>query len=45
MKHLTLSFVSVKPVRTTTIGPIRLSSDDYKKKWLSKIERLGTRQN
>ncbi len=41
MKHLTLNFVGIKPVKSTTIGPIRLSTDEFRAKWLTKIERLG----
>lgn len=32
MKKLTMQFVGVKKVRTTTIGPIRLSKDDFRNK-------------
>lgn len=41
MKKMTLEFCGIKPVRTTTIGPLRLSSEDYRKKWLLKIEKQG----
>ncbi len=41
MKKLTLNFIGVKPVRATTIGPMRLSSPDYRSKWLHKIEKIG----
>jgi len=41
MKKLTLEFVGIKPVKITTIGPIRLSRDAFREKWLRKIERLG----
>ena len=41
MKKLTLQFVGVKKVRITAIGPIRLSKDAYRDKWLKKIEKLG----
>jgi NAD(P)H dehydrogenase (quinone) len=41
MKKLTLEFCGIKPVRTTSIGPIRLSKDKYRQKWLTKIEKLG----
>lgn len=43
MKKLTLEFCGISPVRTTTIGPIRLSKERYRTKWLSKIEQLGFR--
>ena len=41
MKKLTMHFVGVKKVRITTIGPIRRSTDDFRGKWLKKIEKLG----
>ncbi len=41
MKKLTLNFIGVKSVKITTIGPLRLSSEDFRKKWLSKIEKMG----
>ena len=41
MKKLTLKFIGVKSVKITTIGPLRLSSDNFRKKWLLKIEKLG----
>lgn len=44
MKRLTLNFCGIKPVRTTTIGPIRLSTDAFRTRWLEKIERLGMAQ-
>ncbi|MFN8297427.1 MAG: NAD(P)H-dependent oxidoreductase [Chitinophagales bacterium] len=41
MKKLTLEFCGIKPVKVTTIGPIRLSKESYRKNWLEKIETLG----
>jgi putative NADPH-quinone reductase len=41
MKKLTLEFCGIQPVKSTTIGPIRLSKDSYRKNWLVKIEKLG----
>lgn len=41
MKKLTLEFCGIKPVKVTTIGPIRLSKESYRKNWLEKIEILG----
>ena len=43
MKRLTMNFVGVDKVRATTIGPLRLSKDSYRKKWLAKVEELGRR--
>ncbi len=44
IKQLTLHFIGISPVRTTTIGPIRNSKDSYRQKWLHKIEQLGKQQ-
>jgi len=41
MKKLTLNFIGIKKVKTTTIGPIRLSKEQFRKNWLKKIETLG----
>ncbi len=41
MKKLTCGFVGIKKVKFTTIGSLRLSTEEYRKKWLTKIERLG----
>ncbi|PIB38519.1 NAD(P)H-dependent oxidoreductase [Maribacter sp. 4G9] len=41
MKKLTMQFIGVKSVRITAIGPIRLSKESFREKWLRKVERLG----
>jgi hypothetical protein len=41
MKKLTLGYIGIKRVKITTIGPLRLSTDAFRAKWLKKIERLG----
>ncbi|MCH7403087.1 NAD(P)H-dependent oxidoreductase [Belliella kenyensis] len=41
MKKGTLNFIGIKRVKSTTIGPIRLSKDNFREKWLKKIEKLG----
>tara|TARA_R100000005_G_C4997297_1_gene204021 strand:+ start:2376 stop:2960 length:585 start_codon:yes stop_codon:yes gene_type:complete len=41
MKRGTLKFIGVKKVKITAIGPIRLSKEDFRLKWLKKIEKLG----
>ena len=43
MKRLTLNFCGVRPVRTTTIGPMRLSKENYRNRWLARVEKLGWR--
>lgn len=44
IKKLTLNFVGIKKVKFTTIGSLRLSKDNYRKKWLDKIEKLGEKK-
>lgn len=44
MKKLTMNFVGVNKVKTTTIGPLRLSKANYRTNWLDKVERLGHKQ-
>ncbi|MEH1008368.1 NAD(P)H-dependent oxidoreductase [Winogradskyella sp. ECml5-4] len=41
IKKGTLHFIGVKKIRITTIGPIRLSKEKYRIKWLKKVEKLG----
>ena len=44
MRKLTLEFVGIKPVRITTIGPLRLSQENFRTKWLHKVEKLGNKK-
>jgi len=41
IKKLTCHFIGIKPVKITSIGPIRLSTDEFRAKWLIKVEQLG----
>ncbi|WP_020530439.1 NAD(P)H-dependent oxidoreductase [Flexithrix dorotheae] len=41
MKKLTMNFIGVKSVKITSIGPMRLSKDEFRAKWINKIEKLG----
>ncbi|NER17545.1 NAD(P)H-dependent oxidoreductase [Spongiivirga citrea] len=41
MKKLTMNFIGVKSVKITSIGPLRLSKEEWRKKWLKKVERIG----
>lgn len=41
MKKLTMNFIGVKSVKITAIGPLRLSKDEFRQKWLAKVEKLG----
>jgi putative NADPH-quinone reductase len=42
LKKSTLEFCGVKPVQVTLMGPIKTSTDGGRKKWLKKVEQLGT---
>jgi len=41
MKKLTMNFIGVKSVKITSIGPVRLSTKEFRAKWLRKVEKLG----
>lgn len=41
MKRNTLHFCGIRKIRATTIGPIRLSKEASRAKWISKVEILG----
>ncbi len=41
MKKGTLHYIGIKKVRIAAIGPIRLSTEEFKAKWLNKVEKLG----
>jgi NAD(P)H dehydrogenase (quinone) len=41
IKKGTLNFIGIKKVQITSIGPIRLSKEEFRDKWLRKIEKLG----
>jgi putative NADPH-quinone reductase len=44
MKKLTLQYCGVKKVKITSIGPIRNSKVNFRKKWIKKIQSLGERK-
>lgn len=44
MKWSTLYYCGVRNIKTTTIGPIRLSKAEWRENWLKKVEQLGVRQ-
>ena len=44
MKQLTMQFVGIQKVKSTTIGPIRNSSPLFRKKWLAIVKALGEKQ-
>lgn len=41
MKKLTCQFIGISSVKVTPIGPLRLSSDVFRKKWLGNVQLLG----
>lgn len=41
MKKGTLQYIGIKKVKITTIGPVRLSKEMFRIKWLKKVEKLG----
>ena len=41
VKKMTLQFCGINPVKITSIGPLRLSKENFRKKWLAKVEALG----
>lgn len=41
LKKVTLEFCGIKPVKVTTIGPIKNADTSARNKWLGKIEKLG----
>jgi len=43
MKKLTMNFIGIKSVKITSIGPIRLSKEEFRKKWLKKVKKKGQR--
>jgi putative NADPH-quinone reductase len=43
MKRGTLQFCGINPVRITTVGPVKTSSEKTRQKWLRSISRLGER--
>ncbi len=43
IRDLTMKFVGVSPVKVTSIGPVRLSKDEWRNKWLDKVKKLGTK--
>lgn len=44
LKKMILEFCGIKPVRITSIGPIRFSKDEFRKKYLEKVKALGIKQ-
>ncbi len=41
MKRGILEFCGIKPVRITTIGSLKVSSDSKRLRWIAKVEKLG----
>ncbi len=45
MKRLCMSFIGIKTIGITSIGNVRLSKVEYRQKWLTKIEKLATKES
>jgi putative NADPH-quinone reductase len=45
MKQMTLQYVGIKRVKITSIGPMRLSKESFRNKWLKKVEKLGKKDS
>ena len=45
MKKGILGFCGIKPVRITTLSPIKSSNESKRKKWLKQIEKIGQKMN
>lgn len=41
MKKQILDFVGIKTIKTTYIGPIKNSTQEFRKKWMEKIKTIG----
>lgn len=41
VKKITLEYCGITPVKVTAIAPIRTSTDEFRKQWLSKIEKIA----
>ena len=44
LKKMILEFCGIKPVKITSIGPIRFSKEEFRKKYLEKVKALGIKQ-
>lgn len=44
VKRMTLQFCGIGPVKITNIGPLRLSTPQFREKWLRRIGALGARE-
>ncbi len=45
MKRGILEFCGIRPVRITTIGSLKISSEKKREQWIAKAERLGRKMN
>jgi putative NADPH-quinone reductase len=41
LKKLTFEYTGIRPVKVNSIGPIRLSKDSFRSKWLTKVLQMG----
>jgi putative NADPH-quinone reductase len=45
MKKGILEFCGIKPVKITTLSPIKSSNESKREKWLKQIEKIGQKMN
>jgi len=45
LKNNILGFCGIKVIKTTTISPIKNSTEEFRKNWLIKIENLAKKSN
>ncbi len=44
LKWITLGYCGVSPIRGTAIGIVRLSSQEWRDRWLTRVETLGAKR-
>ena len=44
MKRVVLGFCGISPVSISSFGPVKTSSPEKRRRWLSRVEALGSRQ-
>ncbi len=45
IKKSILNFTGIKPVKITSIGPLKDSKKEWRNKWIEKIEKMGRKLN
>lgn len=44
LKYITLGYCGVSPIRGTAIGIVRLSTAEWRRRWIEKVETLGAKR-